>query len=325
MIKKYPILHGACIDNFHKLYNADLYEQYDILNYEDPTFRLKIEVIATEIYNTTKNATKPYYKEFYVKNVYNFIWKLNIVVDSTFNFLSVFTPEVEFKYNYQNHIVEHAAIFINPLKFYNIDSLVSAIFHEIKHIFDHTITITNDIQQKEVLFRDYLVQEYQLYDKPEITFTSYNKNLIQNNESSIMEYFSSFIDYVASSEWTAYLENIDNSYKHELNNVKRIKFLKEKYPSIQIKKFMYFNIQSGNYLLIYYNIENYINDILELNLNIINKKYQRNFKDIYGVNTIQQVLKIYLKRIQKVKIRAKKIFNNVYKNSYLEKTIKSEQ
>ena len=35
-------------------------------------------------------------------------------------------------------------------------------------------------------------------------------------------------------------------------------------------------------------------------------------------------LKIYLKRIQKVKIRAKKIFNNVYKNSYLEKTIKSE-
>jgi hypothetical protein len=139
-----------------------------------------------------------------------------------------------------------------------------------------------------------------------------------------MEYFSSFIDYVASSEWTAYLENIDNSYKHELNNVKRIKFLKEKYPYIQIKKFMYFNIQSGNYLLIYYNIENYINDILELNLNIINKKYQRNFKDIYGVNTIQQVLKIYLKRIQKVKIRAKKIFNNVYKNSYLEKTIKSE-
>ena len=139
-----------------------------------------------------------------------------------------------------------------------------------------------------------------------------------------MEYFSSFIDYVASSEWTAYLENIDNSYKHELNNVKRIKFLKEKYPYIQIKKFIYFNIQSGNYLLIYYNIENYINDILELNLNIINKKYQRNFKDIYGVNTIQQVLKIYLKRIQKVKIRAKKIFNNVYKNSYLEKTIKSE-
>lgn len=139
-----------------------------------------------------------------------------------------------------------------------------------------------------------------------------------------MEYFSSFIDYVASSEWTAYLENIDNSYKHELNNVKRIKFLKEKYPYIQIKKFIYFNIQSGNYLLIYYNIENYINDILELNLNIINKKYQRNFKDIYGVNTIQQVLKIYLKRIQKVKIRANKIFNNVYKNSYLEKTIKSE-
>ena len=74
-----------------------------------------------------------------------------------------------------------------------------------------------------------------------------------------MEYFSSFIDYVASSEWTAYLENIDNSYKHELNNVKRIKFLKEKYPYIQIKKFIYFNIQSGNYLLIYYNIENYIN------------------------------------------------------------------
>ena len=66
MVKKYPILHGACIDNFHKLYNADLYEQYGILNYEDPTFRLKIEVIATEIYNTTKNATKPYYKEFYV-------------------------------------------------------------------------------------------------------------------------------------------------------------------------------------------------------------------------------------------------------------------
>ena len=139
-----------------------------------------------------------------------------------------------------------------------------------------------------------------------------------------MEYFSSFIDYVASSEWTAYLENIDNSYKHELNNVKRIKFLKERYSYIEIKKFIYFNIQSGNFLLIYYNIEKYINDILELNLDIINKKYQRNFKDIYGVNTIQQVLKIYLKRIQKVKIRAKKIFNNVYKNSYLEKTIKSE-
>ena len=139
-----------------------------------------------------------------------------------------------------------------------------------------------------------------------------------------MEYFSSFIDYVASSEWTAYLENIDNSYKHELNNVKRIKFLKERYSYIEIKKFIYLNIQSGNFLLIYYNIEKYINDILELNLDIINKKYQRNFKDIYGVNTIQQVLKIYLKRIQKVKIRAKKIFNNVYKNSYLEKTIKSE-
>lgn len=140
-----------------------------------------------------------------------------------------------------------------------------------------------------------------------------------------MEYFSSFIDYVASSEWTAYLENIDNSYKHELNNVKRIKFLKERYSYIEIKKFIYLNIQSGNFLLIYYNIEKYINDILELNLDIINKKYQRNFKDIYGVNTIQQVLKIYLKRIQKVKIRAKKIFNNVYKNSYLEKIIKDEQ
>ncbi|MDY4737472.1 hypothetical protein [Terrisporobacter sp.] len=139
-----------------------------------------------------------------------------------------------------------------------------------------------------------------------------------------MEYFSSFIDYVASSEWTAYLENIDNSYKHELNNVKRIKFLKERYSYIEIKKFIYLNIQSGNFLLIYYNIEKYINDILELNLDIINKKYQRNFKDIYGVNTIQQVLKIYLKRIQKVKIRAKKIFNNVYKNSYLEKIIKDE-
>ena len=125
-----------------------------------------------------------------------------------------------------------------------------------------------------------------------------------------MEYFSSFIYYVASSEWTAYLENIDNSYKHELNNVKRIKFLKERYSYIEIKKFIYLNIQSGNFLLIYYNIEKYINDILELNLDIINKKYQRNFKDIYGVNTIQQVLKIYLKRIQKVKIRAKKIFNN---------------
>ena len=25
MIKKHPDLHGACIDNFHKLYNADLY------------------------------------------------------------------------------------------------------------------------------------------------------------------------------------------------------------------------------------------------------------------------------------------------------------
>jgi len=130
-----------------------------------------------------------------------------------------------------------------------------------------------------------------------------------------MEYFSSFINYVASSEWTAYLENIDNSYKHELNNVKRIKFLKERYSYIEIKKFIYLNIQSGNFLLIYYNIEKYINDILELKLDIINKKYQQNFKDIYGVNTIQQVLKIYLKRIQKVKIRAKKIFNNAYKNS----------
>ena len=114
MIKKYPNLHGACIDNFHKLYNADLYEQYGILNYEDPTFRLKIEVIATEIYNTTKNATKPYYKEFYVKNVYNFIWKLNIVVDSTFNFLSVFTPEVEFKYNYDSIKVCSMPLVLQP-------------------------------------------------------------------------------------------------------------------------------------------------------------------------------------------------------------------
>ena len=32
--KKYPILHGACIDNFHKLYNVVIDEQYinEILN-----------------------------------------------------------------------------------------------------------------------------------------------------------------------------------------------------------------------------------------------------------------------------------------------------
>lgn len=320
--KKYPNLHGACIDNFHKLYSADLYEQYGILNYNDQSFRLKIETIATGIYDLIKTEKQPYYKEFYVKNVFNFIWKLNIVVDSTFNFTSVFTPEVEFKYNYQNHIVEHAVIFINPLKFTNIDSIVPAIYHEIKHIFDHTIKITNDIQQKEVLFRDYLIQTYELQDEPEISFTTYNKNLIQNNETSIMYYLSSFIDYVAYSEYTAYLENIDDSYKHDLNNIRRIKFLKSKYTYTQIKKFIYLNIQSGNFLLIYYNIEKYINDILMMNnLNIINQKYKQNFNDIYGVNTIQQVLKIYLKRIQKVKIRAKKLFYNRYNNSKFERMI----
>lgn len=319
--KKYPNLHGACIDNFHKLYSADLYEQYGILNYNDQSFRLKIETIATGIYDMTKDEKQPYYKEFYVKNVFNFIWKLNIVVDSTFNFASVFTPGVEFKYNYQNHIVEHAVIFINPLNFTNIDSIVSAIYHEIKHIFDHAIKITNDIQQKEVLFRDYLVQTYQL-DNSEISFTTYNKNLIQNNEISIMNYFKSFIDYVGYSECTAYLENIDDSYKHDLNNIRKINFLKRKYTYIQIKKFIYLNIQSGNFLLIYYNIEKFINNILTLNnLNTINQMYKQNFKDIYGVNTIQQVLKIYLKRIKKVKIRARKLFNDRYETSDLKDMI----
>lgn len=268
-----------------------------------------------------KNEKQPYYKEFYVKNVFNFIWKLNIVVDSTFNFASVFTPDVEFKYNYQNHIVEHAVIFINPLNFTNIDSIVSAIYHEIKHIFDHEIRITNDIQQKEVLFRDYLIQIYQL-DNSDISLITYNKELIQNNEISIMNYFRSFIDYVGYSEWSAYLENIDDNYKHDLNNIRRIKFLKRKYTYIQIKKFIYLNIQSGNFLLIYYNIEKFINDILTLNnLNTINQKYKQNFKNIYGVNTIQQVLKIYLKRIKKVKIRARKLFNDRYETSHLKDMI----
>lgn len=322
--KKYPNLHGACIDNFHKLYSADLYEQYGILNYNDQLFRLKIETIATGIYDMTKDEKQPYYKEFYVKNVFNFIWKLNIVVDSTGDFASVFTPNVEFKYNYQKHIVEHAVIFMNPLNFTNIDSIVSAIYHEIKHIFDHTIKITDDIQQKEVLFRDYLIQTYELQDEPLISFTSYNKSIIENTEVSIIYYFSSFIDYVAYSEWSAYLENIDDSYKHDLNNIRRIEFLKNKYKYTytQIKKFIYLNIQSGNFLLIYYNIEKFINDILTLNnLDTINKKYKQNFKDIYGVNTIQQVLKIYLKRIQKVKTRARKLFNDRYETSDLKDMI----
>ena len=63
-------------------------------------FYAKLLKKIAKSYSQNESYYGQYGKEFYVKNVYNFIWKLNIVVDSTFNFLSVFTPEVEFKYNY---------------------------------------------------------------------------------------------------------------------------------------------------------------------------------------------------------------------------------
>lgn len=71
---------------------------------------------------------------------------------------------------------------------------------------------------------------------------------------------------------------------------------------------------------IYYNIERYIKDILEIgNFNNINKDYSQNFKDIYNTNNFRNVLQIYLKRINKVKHQAMKLFNDRYKSSQLYK------
>ena len=91
------------------------------------------------------------------------------------------------------------------------------------------------------------------------------------------------------------------------------------YSYQQIKSYMYRNINNGDYLRIYYNIEKYIKDILKLNnIDYINKKYKQNFKVIYNVDSIQKVLKIYLKRIQKVKEQSLKLFGDRYEKSHLQ-------
>ena len=41
-----------------------------------------------------------------------------------------------------------------------------------------------------------------------------------------MNCISNFIDYVGISESSAYLENIDDSYKQDLNNTNKIKMLR---------------------------------------------------------------------------------------------------
>lgn len=312
--KKYPSMIGCSIQRFHGY--PDLYEEYGILNHRDNSYRLKIEVFVDEIYKIKEKYKITYYNEFHIKNVYNFIYDLCIVISPDYNFDGgVFDPNFDFKYNNKTHVVESATIFINPTTM-DVNTIVSCIYHEIKHIFDYTLKAINNNYYQELLFSEY-IRKYQL-DLKELK--DYNPQLIQNDEDTIMNCLSNFIDYVGISESSAYLENIDDSYKQDLNNTNKIKMLRYNgYSYQQIKSYMYRNINNGDYLKIYYNIEKYIKDILKLNnIDNINKKYKQNFKDIYNVDSIQKVLKIYLKRIQKVKEQSLKLFGDRYEKSHLQ-------
>lgn len=136
-----------------------------------------------------------------------------------------------------------------------------------------------------------------------------------------MNCIGNFLYYIEKSECSAYLESIDNDYKDTLNDIDFIFDLRfNGYSVQQIKKILYLNGFTSGYLLFYYNIERYIKDILEIgNFNNINKDYSQNFKDIYNTNNFRNVLQIYLKRINKVKHQAMKLFNDRYKSSKLYK------
>lgn len=134
-----------------------------------------------------------------------------------------------------------------------------------------------------------------------------------------MNYVSNFLEYIQESESTAYLENINEEFHLILNNPQKIRELLLQGNTYQeIKTKFYYNSYLSGYLLIYSNIEKYLNDMLTIgNFDKINKIYKKEFKEVYNVNNFKSVLKIYLKRIKKVKEQSKKLFNEQYQKSIL--------
>ena len=292
-----------------------LYEKFGILDREDNN-RRKIESISKDIYNSGNFYNDIDNKEIKLENISKYIKILKIRITLNEDIKgAVFDIYDNFNINPQKHIVETATILINPTDM-SINLIYSAIYHEIKHIFDALIQETTDVF-KENLFRDLIFN-----DKiTDAQFEQYDYTLITPDEKNIMNCIGNFLYYIEKSECSAYLESIDNDYKDTLNDIDFIFDLRfNGYSVQQIKKILYLNGFTSGYLLFYYNIERYIKDILEIgNFNNINKDYSQNFKDIYNTNNFRNVLQIYLKRINKVKHQAMKLFNDRYKSSQLYK------
>ena len=290
-----------------------LYEKYGILDRDDNS-RLKLESISTKIFNMIKLNNDIDNKEIILTNINKYIktLKIHITLNDELNG-AVFDIYDNFNINMQQHIVETATILINP-RHMSVNSIYYGIYHEIKHIFDYLIQKTTG-PLKENIFRDIIFDNWIDNEK----FEQYDYTLIVDDEKTIMNCISNFLYYIEKSECSAYLENIDNDYKETLNDEEFIFQLRFKGFSIkQIKRILYLNRFIGVYLLFYYNIERYIKDIISIcTFNNINKDYSQNFKDIYNTSDFKTVLYIYLKRINKVKHQAMKLFNDRYKVSKL--------
>lgn len=298
-----------------------LNEKYGILD-RDTYFREQLEQLSTYYYDMSR-IYEEYNDSDIIYNLTSWLYKLTIVIKFDYNTDN--QPDIyfdhydNFKLNNDKTKVLSATIVINPMH-QTTDDIYQGIYHEIKHIYDHLIIKSTDAF-KENLFKELIISKELDIRK----LTIYNDNLIYNIDtySQLMNIIGNFLFNIEKSECSAYLENIDQEYKTTLNDKALIlQCLRRGYNNKLIRRLLFRNSLTTNYLQIYLNIEKYINEIIQYKSEFfddINKEYKQNFNDIYNVNSIQKVLDIYLKRINDVKIRARKLFNDRYENSYFQK------
>lgn len=293
------------------------YEKYGIID-RDELCRNKIWNISNQIFKL-KNILSDNSKNIIVNNVNNWLIKLTIILNKNYQFDVVFDNNDSFIMS--DNKISNAIIKINPINFLSVYDIYSCIYHEIKHIYDHLI-LKIPTQFKELYFQE-LITSY-VFDVNE--FAQYDKDIITSDISdyNVLNIIGNMLFYIEKSECTAYLENIDNIYKELLNDKNFIQKLNiPVYSYNNVKKIIYFNTYFGDYVQIYYNIEKYLKDILKQkeNYESLNNEYKNIIKEIYGVNTFDKLLKIYLKRIHNVKIRINKLFTDRYVGSLLNKMI----
>lgn len=290
-----------------------LYEEYGILD-RDSNVKNKLQELSQKFYRISLMYDE-YEDIISISNLVSWLDELIIEINTEFPYEYVFNVHKEFKI--ENNKVKKAVIQINPKIFKNIIDIYSGIYHEIKHIFD-VLMLKTEKPFKENVLRGFLIKD----DNIEM-FTNYLDFYIDElNDEEIMEFIAKMLIYIEKSECSAYLENIDQEYKDTLNNKELImNLLYNGYKLNQIKNRLFYNAFTTNYVLIYHNIEKYLNQILERDLKVINEKYKEIFDNVYNVRTLEKVIKVYLKRIQKVFEQSRKLYSDRYESSFLKQLI----